>query len=353
MPAGSTVPSGPSQAQGGDAGVARERAGLRFASVLNGKGGCQVCGWSGVREWRSDNGVLWVHLERDDPEAQRWLMEESGVDPVSCRALLAEESRPRTEAVGNSLLVVLRGVNLGVDDDPDDDNPDQDLVPIHIWVEPNRIISLRDKGHHLIALRDIRDALARDRGPITAGGLFVKIAEKVVKYAEPVIEELEEEIENLEDNLVTIESAAARKRLADVRHRAVDLRRYLAPQREALMQLQIEDTSCLTKKNRMHLRDTADKVARFVESLDAIRGRASILHEDLTAITAERIATSSHRLSVLAAIVLPPSLVAGIFGANLGGIPGNSNPWAFAALCAIVLLLIPFEVWVMKKIKWL
>jgi len=342
---------------GGDAeeGVkaARRRDGLRFASVLDGKGGCRTCGWQGVQAWRAGDGVLWVHLERDDPEAQRWLMEESGVDPVSCRALLAEESRPRTEAVGDALLVVLRGVNLGVDDDEDDENPDQDLVPIHLWVEQNRVISLRDKGHHLIALRDIRDALARDRGPVTAGGLFVKIAEKVVKYAEPIIEQLEEEIENLEDNLASVESAEARKRLAEVRHRAVELRRYLAPQREALMQLQLEEAGCLTKKNRMHLRDTADKVARFVESLDAIRGRATILHEDLTAITAERIAASSHRLSVLAAIVLPPSLLAGIFGANLGGIPGGHDPWAFALLCLLILVMIPLEIWVMKKIKWL
>jgi zinc transporter len=327
-------------------------AGLRFACVLDGSGRCRELDWEGVRRWQPEDGVLWVHLERDDPEAQRWVNEESGIDPLSCRALLAEESRPRVDDVGDCLLVVLRGVNLGVDDDPDDVSPDQDLVPIHLWVEPFRVVSLRDKGHHLIALRDIREALAKGRGPSNSGGLLVKLAEKVVKYAEPIIEELEASIDDMEDRLPELEPAVARQRLAEVRHGAIELRRYLAPQREALGHLQAEEVAWLTRKNRLHLRECADRVARYVESLDAIRGRATILHEDLTALAAEKTAQASHRFSILAAIILPPSLVAGIFGANLGGIPGAHTPWAFAILCLIVLVLVPIELWVLKRLRW-
>lgn len=335
----STVPTG-------------RQAGLRFACVLDGQGGCRYLDWDGVRAWRPESGVLWVHLERDDATARRWVNEECDVDPVSCRALLAEESRPRVEDVNNGLLVVLRGVNLGVDDDPEDIDAGRDLVPIHLWADANRVISLRDKGHHLIALRDIREALAQSRGPNTSGGLLVKIAEKLVKYAEPIIDDLEEQVEHLEDHLVNVEPEAMREQLSDIRHAAIELRRYLAPQREALIHIQVEEVTWLTRKNRTHLRECADKVQRFIESLDAIRGRATLLHEDLAAVTAERIAKASHRLSILAALVLPPSLLAGIFGANLGGIPGDQAPWAFLILCLVILILIPIELWVLKRLKW-
>ena len=327
-------------------------AGLRFACTLDGQGGCRYLDWAGVRAWRQGDGVLWVHLERDVPEVQDWVTAECGIDPVSCRALLAEESRPRVEDVGNALLVVLRGVNLGVDDDPDDVSPDQDLVPIHLWVEEHRVISLRDRGHHLIALREIRDAFAKLRGPASAGGLLVKIAEKLVKYAEPIIDQLEEEVDVLEDKLTQIEPEETRKRLADIRHAAIELRRYLTPQREALIHMQVEEVGWLSRKNRTHLRECADKVQRHIESLEAIRGRATVLHEDLTAVTTERIAKASHRLSILAALVLPPSLLAGIFGANLGGIPGSQAPWAFAILVLLILVLLPIELWVLKRLKW-
>ncbi|MBM3584838.1 MAG: zinc transporter ZntB [Alphaproteobacteria bacterium] len=332
--------------------AAGRQAGLRFACTLDGNGGCRYLDWDGVRAWRPGDGVLWVHLERDDPHAQNWLNEECDVDPVSRRALLAEESRPRVEDVHNALLVVLRGVNLGADDDPEDINAERDLVPIHIWVEETRLITLRDKGHHLIALSDIRDALAQKRGPNTSGGLLVKIAEKLVKYAEPIIDDLEEQVEHLEDHLTKLDPEAMRGSLSEIRHAAIELRRYLAPQREALIHIQVEEVTWLTRKNRTHLRECADKVQRFIESLDTIRGRATLLHEDLSAVTSEKIAKSSHRLSILAALILPPSLLAGVFGANLGGIPGSQAPWALLVLCLVILVLIPIELWVLKRLKW-
>ncbi len=56
--------------------------GLRFACVLDGKGVCRDLDWRELKRWAVGWGTLWVHLERDDPEAQRWLREESGVDPL-------------------------------------------------------------------------------------------------------------------------------------------------------------------------------------------------------------------------------------------------------------------------------
>ncbi len=333
------------------------RRGLRFASILDGQGGCRDLDWAGVRAWRRGDGVLWVHLERDDADAQAWLENESGIDQLSVRTLLAEESRPRIDDVGNAVIMVLRGINVGMDGDEEDApasevTPDGDMVPIHIWVEDDRVISLRDKGHQLTALRDIREALRKSKGPVTAGGVAVKIAEKVVKYAEPIVAELETSIDDLDDNLSKMDPGAARHLLGGVRHKAIELRRYLAPQREALLKPQTEELPCLSPKNCQHLREVADKVQRHIESLDAIRSRAAVIHEDLAAMVNERIATSSHRLTVLAGVVLPPSLLAGMLGANVGGVPGQGSPWAFVVFAAVVLVLIPLELWILKRLKW-
>ena len=163
--------------------------GLRFACALDGRGGCRDLGWSDVEAWRTDAGVLWIHIERDDPRAQAWMREQSGIDPLIVESLLAEESRPRVERVGDGLLVVLRGVNRREGEDP------IDLVPLHVWGDADRVISLRDKDHYLMALRDIRETLTEGRGVLTAGQLFALIADKVVKYVEPLIEELEDQVD--------------------------------------------------------------------------------------------------------------------------------------------------------------
>ena len=62
--------------------------GLRFACVLNGLGGCRELDWRDIESWRPENGFLWGHLERDAPEAIRWINERSGVGPLVAQALL-------------------------------------------------------------------------------------------------------------------------------------------------------------------------------------------------------------------------------------------------------------------------
>ena len=321
-----------------------DEPGLRFACILDGKGGGGNIDWSGVRRWTSDKGVLWLHLERDNEDARRWLRTESGVDPVTCEALLVEDSRPRVEDIGDALFMVLRGINL---------SDKEEMVPIHIWVDGSRVITMRDHSSNLSALREIREELTNNVGPTTSGKLFVKILRKIVKPVPPLLAQIDEDVDQLDLKITNHESVEARQQLGQIRRRATHLRRYLAPQREALATLQNEEVTWLNSRERNHLREVADMVQRSVENLDMIRDRTTILHEDIAAITTEQIAKTSNRMTALTAVLLPPSLIAGMLGANIGGIPGPDEPWAFAVLCAITIAFLAIEAWLLKKFRWL
>lgn len=320
--------------------------GLRFACLLNGRGGCSELDWQGVQAWRPEQGFLWIHLERDAPEAVRWINELPGLDPLVATALLDDESRPTIESFDGALLLVLRGVNLLEKDHIE-------LVPIHVWIDDKRAITLRDQEHALSALRDIRIALQGNRGPRKAGGLLVQICEKIVRDTGPGVEDMDEEVERLEDEMVHSASKELRRSLAELRRRAVHLRRYLGPQREALIRLQTEDTKLLDKSDRMRLRCTIDSVIRYLEDMDALRDRTTILHEDLAAQLSEKIAVTSNRLTAVAALLLPPSLVAGMLGANIGGIPGQSSPFAFWEMSLVMLALMLGQWLILRRIGWL
>src|SRR5262245_59348391 len=88
-----------------------QQEGLRFACILDGKGGCRDLDWAGVEAWTPEQGVLWVHLERDDQAARSWVRNNAGIDRFAAEALLAEETRPRVEDYDDALLATLRGVN--------------------------------------------------------------------------------------------------------------------------------------------------------------------------------------------------------------------------------------------------
>ncbi|ARJ67406.1 magnesium transporter [Magnetospirillum sp. ME-1] len=328
--------------------------GLRFAMLIGPDGGVRDLRWSEVETWRPTDGFLWVHLERDEPRATHWLCERSGIDPLVAMALTAEESRPRVEDVGDALMVVLRGVNKARAGEGEDRSAETELVPVHIWIEADRCISLRDKDHSLNALRDLRLAMMMGKGPRTAGALLARIAEKVVDHLGILTDEIEDGISDLEDRIGEgLAGTDLREDIASARRKVVQLRRYLAPQRDALYRLRHDDASWLDPEAKMRLREVNDRLIRHIEDLDEMRQRATILHEDFTNLVAERAAQSSNRLTALAAMVLPPSLLAGMMGTNIGGIPGSQEPLAFLILCGVVLGMMPVTYLILKWIKWL
>jgi len=116
-----------------------EQDGLIAAYMLDGKGGARELTWTEVCAWTPDQGVLWVHLDRGGTETGRRLSEDIGFGPIRVEALMAEETRPRSVAHKDGLLVILRGVNLNPGADP------EDMVGIRVWVDANRIVSVRKR----------------------------------------------------------------------------------------------------------------------------------------------------------------------------------------------------------------
>lgn len=100
-----------------------------------------------------------------------------------------------------------------------------------------------------------------------------------------------------------------------------------------------ERVSWMSEVARALLRESGDRITRFLETLDAARERAAITNEELTQGLAEQMNQTMYTLSIVAAIFLPLSLLTGLLGINVGGIPGADSPWAFALVTLLILAL--------------
>ena len=327
--------------------------GLRFALLLDGKGGSRPLTMAGLSEWTPADGTVWCHFERDHAATGSWVAQQGGFDTFVAEALVEEDSRPRVEPIEDGLLIILRGVCASPPEEAEEKREDVDLVPLHIWVDEHRLVSLRDSGHYLTALRDIRLALEAGKGPRSTGELLALVSDKLVRDLEPVLDQMDEEVDELDDLVFEGEAGEVRERLKLLRRRSVQLKRYLAPQRDALSRIEHDDAPWLTGRDKLRMREVIDKLMRFIEYLDSIRDRTGILHDDLSTVISERIAHNSNRLAALAALLLPPSLVAGLFGMNVGGIPGVHDGYAFLVVVAFVMLMSALTLFVLKRINWL
>ncbi len=230
--------------------------GLIAAFILDGKGGGQRVGWNEIRQWTPTAGLLWVHLNFEAPDAQRWIREESQLEDVVGDALLAEESRPRVTAFDDGLLSAFRGVNLNPGADP------EDMVSLRMWAEKNRVITTRRRK--LLSVADLCSAIEKGKGPRTSGEFLEDVADRLMVRMGGVIDELEDKAAELEEAVLTEESHELRPKLAAIRRDAINLRRYMAPQREAMARLQSEKISWLAEEDRVRLRETYDRLTRYI-----------------------------------------------------------------------------------------
>ncbi len=317
--------------------------GLIFALRLDGRGGATAAEIDAVPTQDSD--VLWFHFDRTAAATRSWFSAESRLDPVVGEALLIEETRPRCAAFGDGLILILRGVNLNPGADP------EDMVSIRIWAERQRVITTR--RFHLMAVEDVRAALAEGRGPRTTGELVVALADRLTERMGPVIDGLDDRVDEIEDALLGPVESSLRGRLVEIRRQAIAFRRYLAPQREAITRLAGETTGLLSKLDHVRAREEADRINRYVDDLDAARERAMVIQDELSNRLSDRMNRNMYLLSVVAAIFLPLGFLTGLLGVNVAGIPGTDSPWAFAIVCGLMVALVAVEVLLFRRLKWL
>ncbi len=322
-----------------------EQSGLVVSYLLDGRGGGKRLDWQDIGRWTPAQGVLWVHLNRDSPDSQAWLRDESGLEPLAIEALLAESTRPRCAQMDNGLMLFLRGVNLNPGADP------EDMVSIRLWIEESRIVSLRLR--RLMSVDDLRAALDSGRGPENVGDFVSQLADHMVSRMAGVISDVDDEVDRLQEAVLEANSGQLRGQLMRLRREIIALRRYLAPQRDALARLTQLRLTWLDESQVLAMREEADRVTRYVEDLDAARERAAITQEELGNRLSEQMNARMYVLSVVAAIFLPLGFLTGLLGVNVGGIPLADDPWGFVDVVLVLLLITVLQVWLFRWRRWL
>ncbi len=320
--------------------------GLISACLLDGKGGARSIGWNEVRAWKKSDGPIWVHLDRANAEAVKWLREESGLTPVTADAITTEESRPRVFRGKAGYIAILRTLNQNEGAEPDD------MVAIRLWSDGNRLITLRHR--RLFTPGQIFRELTEDAiGPASVPALFETIVSRVIASMSDSVSEYEDKLDDIELRAESSDGSDQRRELADIRKEAIELRRFMAPQREALAAMLADPPSWLPDDLKPSLRETMDRQQRFVEEMDSVRERGLVIKDDISNKLAEKMNSNMYVISIVAAIFLPLSFVTGLLGINVGGMPGVENGYAFWIACFLMVIMLIVQIWIFRKLKWI
>lgn len=287
----------------------------------------------------------WLHCDRTAKPFAAWA--EANLPAPVLVSLLQAETRPRCDAVGEGLLLTLRGINL---------NPGaegEDMVALRLWVTERLIVTTRFR--RVFVIEDMREDLLQGRAPASTGAFIARLADRMTARIEEVSLDREDATDAVEEELLDDRSdtlGTGEQEISRIARSVIKLRRHVAPQREALSRLAMTEIAFLGPAERYELREVANRTQRTVEELDATRDRLASLRAHVDSLHAWRMGRQSFVLSVAAAIFLPLGFLTGLFGVNVGGMPGVGFQHAFAIL-TVASAVIGIALWLLFRwLRW-
>ena len=130
-------------------------------------------------------------------------------------------------------------------------------------------------------------------------------------------------------------------------------RRRLAPKKEFLQLLCYRDHSLVSAPTKILLRDVYDHTIRMQEVLEVARDTLASAQSNYLAQVSNRMNEVMKTLSIVATIMLPLSLVTGLFGINVH-VPGQEaegNYWFFGIVFSMMVMTISMIVYFRRR-RW-
>lgn len=286
----------------------------------------------------------WLHLNYTNRDSAQWLATTHLLPNYVRDALGGESLRPRVSRVGEGTLITLRCINGSTDERPDQ------LVAMRLYMDERLIVSTRQR--QVLALDDVVNDLNEGTGPTDCGSWLVDVCDALTDHASEFIEQLHDKIIDLEDNLLD-QQIPPRGFLALLRKQLIVMRRYMAPQRDVYARLGSERLSWMSDDNRQRMKDISDRLGRGLDEIDACIARTAVLTDEIAQVMQEAMGRRTYTMSLMAMVFLPSTFLTGLFGVNLGGIPGGGWHFGFSLFCIMLVVLIGGVAWWLHRSKWL
>jgi magnesium transporter len=165
--------------------------------------------------------------------------------------------------------------------------------------------------------------------------MIARIADGGARRYLPLIDALDDRIAELEDLAVTGERHLPGE-IQGLRRDAVWLRRVIAPQRDVFRELSREGHRLVSTRARQRFEDVYVHHDRIVDGLDSARLVLAATLETYRSTVAETMNEVMKLLTVFSAILLPLSVLAGIYGMNFEYMPELAWRWGYFALLGVM-----------------
>lgn len=274
------------------------------------------------------DGPRWLHFSLLDNRARTFL-EHCPQLPDEARSTLVEPSvRMHLQMLHESFVVVLGDLHHDFDADPDG------FGVLRVFVSQDMMLTCRE--HRLTCVDRLRRRLTGGDVATTPLELFEELIRELVEGFARVSVNLSEVVDDAEDQILAGHVKDHRAELGRVRRLLARLRRHVNANRSALLPLP-KRIDVGDAEQRLRLREAIELLDAVGQDLELVTERARLLQEEIAGRQGEATNRNLYLLSILTTTMLPITLITGIFGMNVGGLPFAISSHGFWSVMLLII----------------
>ncbi|WNH51522.1 magnesium and cobalt transport protein CorA [Stenotrophomonas oahuensis] len=294
----------------------------------------------------SGNGFVWVGLYDPADAVLLKLQEEFGLHDLAIDDARNAHQRPKVEAYGNSLFVVVTTAQSV-----------QDRIEYgetHAFLGPRFLVTVRHGAS--LSYAPVRARVEREPQLLKMGPSYCLYAvmDFVVDNYLPITIGYRDTLDALEKDIFAENyKRTTVMRLYELKRQLNKMRMAVAPLQDVLAQLRRYPGDLIPDEVKLYIRDVHDHAVRISDVIDTLREMlGTALSVNLSLVTLAQGETVK-RLGAWAALLAAPTLITSWYGMNFAHMPELDKPWAYPAMIVGVGAVCVGLYRLFKRARWL
>ncbi|GED22261.1 magnesium transporter CorA family protein [Halomonas sabkhae] len=317
--------------------------------LLDTQGQATPGGEEQIATWRdSPESRIWIDLQGEDADSKRALLEAFDCHPMAVDDALRDLHPPKIEEFDHHTLILYRGISAF---DSELDYVPQQMVFVLgerflISLHPGRAMSIdrlfEREGARLLERSPEYVAL---RVMYTSAGFYLDS-----------LLEFDTQLSGIEDALVNDGSDALMRRVIAYRSRLVKMRRIFNYHVGITQELLGSDYQHLSRSKEETLHAINDVHERFDRLLTLTQMYYDIcgdLVDGYLSLSSHQLNSTMRILTVITAIFVPLSFLAGLYGMNFAHMPELGWRYGYFLLLGVMLALVAGMLYLFRRKRWL
>jgi magnesium transporter len=310
-----------------------------------------------IPEFPDDGRVRWIEMNGlgDVEELKAW-GEKYHLHPLALEDVLHTGQRPKLEPYDEHLFIVAQMIYR-------DSARKLCGEQVSIFLRHNLLITIQEEDE-TDTFQPVRDRLRGGRGFIRkrkADYLAYALLDSIVDHCFPALEELGEAIEDLENELLAKPTQGCIQTLHDHRRTLMQLRRFVWPERDVMSALLHDESGLIAQPTKVFIRDCYDHTVQIMDLIESYRDVTAGLLEMYLSSVSLRTNEIMRVLTVISAIFIPLTFIAGVYGMNFdyadGKMPLNMpelhHPGGYLGCLLAMAGVTTAQIFFFKRKKWL